>query len=167
MVVTEKMTFRTCCGSHCERNYYRYPPETIDMKKLLNTALIVINLIQPLQAADLSLLIENITDQRGTLYLSVFDSAQDYQADTRALLAAKSRVESETLRLTLHDLPPGQYVIKLFHDANDNGELDTNLLGIPQEGYGFSNNTGRFGPPSFEEASVTVNNDIQTTIRLR
>ncbi|MDZ7756077.1 DUF2141 domain-containing protein [Rhodohalobacter sp.] len=28
----------------------------------------------------------------------------------------------------------------IYHDKNTNGELDTNLSGIPEEAYGFSNN---------------------------
>ena len=45
----------------------------------------------------------------------------------------------------------GTYAVKLFHDANDNGRLDTNWIGIPKERFGFSNNAmGRFGPPDFD-----------------
>ena len=38
------------------------------------------------------------------------------------------------------DIPPGTYAIKLHIDENENGELDTNFLGIPREQYGTSNN---------------------------
>ena len=41
----------------------------------------------------------------------------------------------------------------VIHDANMNGKLDTNLLGIPTEGYGFSNDArGLLGAPSFSAA---------------
>ena len=44
-----------------------------------------------------------------------------------------------------------------FHDENGNGELDTNLFGIPSEGYGFANDPdSTFGPPKFEAAAVNV-----------
>ena len=37
-----------------------------------------------------------------------------------------------------------------------NGKLDTNALGIPKEGYGFSNQAKAwFGAPSFAAASFT------------
>ena len=55
------------------------------------------------------------------------------------------------------DLPPGQYAVNAFHDENGNGELDTNLFGIPTEGYGFANDPRTtFGPPDFEDAAVNV-----------
>ena len=38
------------------------------------------------------------------------------------------------------DIPPGTSAIKLHIDENENGELDTNFLGIPKEQYGTSNN---------------------------
>jgi uncharacterized protein (DUF2141 family) len=30
----------------------------------------------------------------------------------------------------------------VIHDENRNGELDTNMFGIPKEGYGFSSGKG-------------------------
>jgi len=44
-----------------------------------------------------------------------------------------------------------------YHDENENGELDRNVIGIPKERYGYSNNArGLTGPPSFEEAAIPV-----------
>ena len=47
---------------------------------------------------------------------------------------------------------PGYYAVALFGDENENGHFDTNFLGIPVEGYGFSNNpTLYFGPPKLRQ----------------
>ena len=52
-----------------------------------------------------------------------------------------------------------------FHDENGNGELDTNLVGIPSEGYGFANDPViRFGPPDFEAAAVTVGEGSEVAV---
>jgi uncharacterized protein (DUF2141 family) len=59
------------------------------------------------------------------------------------------------------------HAVKLYHDANGNGELDRNMLGLPSEGYGFSNNGGRYGSPAFEEASFTIDGDTRISVRLR
>jgi uncharacterized protein (DUF2141 family) len=46
----------------------------------------------------------------------------------------------------------------VFHDENKDGELDTNILGIPSEDYGFSNNVSSwFGPPSWEKSKFPFN----------
>jgi uncharacterized protein (DUF2141 family) len=53
---------------------------------------------------------------------------------------------------------PGYYAVALFHDENDNHHFDTNWLGIPTEGYGFSNNpTLYFGPPDLSRVRLSVN----------
>lgn len=54
--------------------------------------------------------------------------------------------------IRIENLSPGKYSFKYFHDENNNKKLDTNWLGIPREGFGFSNNPGiGFGPPSAEK----------------
>ena len=58
------------------------------------------------------------------------------------------------------DVMPGTYAIKVFHDTNGNGALDTNIVGMPKEPYGFSNDAmGTFGPPDFGQASFKVGRD--------
>ncbi len=137
------------------------------MKTLVITAAMLSSLCVPAQAADLTMHVTNISEVTGNLYWKIFDSAQSYQSDSDAVMAGTSQVGADSMRLTLHDMPPGEYAVKLFHDANSNGQLDSNLLGIPTEGYGFSNDAGRFGPPEFEEAAVLVDTDIVMTIRVR
>ncbi|TWB41131.1 DUF2141 domain-containing protein [Nitrospirillum pindoramense] len=49
----------------------------------------------------------------------------------------------------------GHYAVALFHDENDNGHFDTTMLGIPAEGYGFSNNpTLYLGPPDLSKVRI-------------
>lgn len=52
---------------------------------------------------------------------------------------------------------PGHYAIALFHDENDNHHFDTTWLGLPAEGYGFSNNPSLVvGPPKLEQTRIPV-----------
>ncbi len=47
---------------------------------------------------------------------------------------------------------PGYYAVALFGDENDNDHFDLTALGIPAEGYGFSNNPRLyFGPPGIDQ----------------
>ncbi len=62
--------------------------------------------------------------------------------------------------IMVENIKPGKYAFKYFHDENKDKKLNTNILGIPKEGYGFSNNAkGKFGPPSFREMIFKVNQD--------
>lgn len=122
---------------------------------------------QAASAADLTVAVTNLKAPTGELRWVLFDSAESYAADEDPVLSARNRVDGDRIRLTVHDLPPGRYAVKLFHDENGNGELDSNVVGLPTEGYGFSNNAGRFGPPSFEDAAVMLEEDLQIDIRVR
>jgi uncharacterized protein (DUF2141 family) len=47
-----------------------------------------------------------------------------------------------------------------------NGKMETNLVGKPTEGYGFSNNvTGKFGPPPFEKWLFEINGDKKILLK--
>lgn len=49
----------------------------------------------------------------------------------------------------------GFYAVALFHDENANGHLDTNFLGIPTEGAGFSRNPTLYvGPPDLAQVRI-------------
>ena len=52
---------------------------------------------------------------------------------------------------------PGTYAIAIYHDENNNHHFDRNFLGLPSEGYGFSNDAPTlFGPPSFAAARIEI-----------
>lgn len=67
------------------------------------------------------------------------------------------------------DIAPGTYALAVIHDENRDGELATNMLGMPKEGYGFSNDAkGTVGAPSFEAASFSYNGQsLNMTIALQ
>ena len=61
------------------------------------------------------------------------------------------------MAVTFEDLPYGTYAITILHDENGNLKVDANFLGIPKEGYGFSNNARNlFRAPKFEEAKFEL-----------
>jgi uncharacterized protein (DUF2141 family) len=66
-------------------------------------------------------------------------------------------IKGGVARGELKDLPPGKYAIACFHDANADGKLNTNMMKLPVEDYGFSNNArGTFGPPAIEAQLVEL-----------
>lgn len=101
--------------------------------------------------------ITNLENNSGQIVLNFTDG------DNKQVKALYGKIADKKCILTISDLKPGKYAFKYFHDENSNKKLDTNLIGIPKEGYGFSNNTyGSFGPPDFKDTIFEVKND--TTI---
>lgn len=138
------------------------------MKELLAIVCMSIFTVAAVEGADLTFTVEDIESVEGALNWVVYNSKESYDGNEDAIFSARVKVSATTMRFTLHDVPPGQVAIKLFHDANGNGELDSNALGIPTEGYGFSNNAGRFGPPAFKDAAIAIDEShSKISVRLR
>ncbi|MEM6730599.1 MAG: DUF2141 domain-containing protein [Myxococcota bacterium] len=112
-------------------------------------------------AAELDVTVEGL-EQKGRLMLAIVDTEAAWDGKEQPLLAIDARVTEDTMRFRL-TLPEGRVAIRLFHDENSNGKLDTNLLGIPREGYGFSNNPRVLGPASFSDAAFVIKGSKTTT----
>ena len=104
----------------------------------------------------------------GTLRMVLCPSADAFNNE-KGCTVKQATATGDVVRVVFNNLPNGTYAIKVFHDVNDNGVLDTNWLGIPTEPYGFSKDAmGTFGPPSFQQASFTVKPGANTTrIRMK
>jgi uncharacterized protein (DUF2141 family) len=90
---------------------------------------------------------------RGAVMILLARSEAEFESDAEAFRNAVVKVENRQAMAVFEDVPYGAYAIKVFHDENDNRELDTNFVGFPKEKFGFSNNAmGRMGPPSYEQA---------------
>ena len=110
--------------------------------------------------------IENIKGKEGKLVIAVFDNEDDYLKND--LLNKEVVVTGKPTELVKLKLPRGEYAIAVFHDINGNKELDKNMVGWPQEAFGFSNKSlGMFGPPSFKETKFTVPSSSPIKVKLK
>ena len=106
------------------------------------------------EGAKLTLTVTDIANHKGNLMIAVHDEAG---YDGQPVTATMKPVSGDTASATFEDLAPGQYAIKLFHDVDGDGEMDTNPFGLPTEPYGFSNNAkGQFGPAKWADAKFEV-----------
>ena len=107
------------------------------------------------QAGTIEVTIEGPKVKKGQLMASIYNSEanfmkQPYRTVTLPVEPGKDLV------LAFNNIPTGTYALAVFHDENNNNELDTNWMGIPREGYGFSNNVRpTFRPANFEESQFT------------
>jgi uncharacterized protein (DUF2141 family) len=119
-------------------------------------------------AAELVITVENIRNAKGDMRISVYSSPAEWpdKSASEHDQAQKARTGSVVFRF---DLPPGTYAANGLHDENGNGKMDTNFLGIPEEGYCFSNNARPvLSAPSFESASFKLSAEgAAITMRMR
>ncbi|BEP67346.1 MULTISPECIES: DUF2141 domain-containing protein [Variovorax] len=118
-------------------------------------------------AADLNLRIADGPAAGATLYVALYNDAASY-AESKALASQTAPLREGKARFVFTDLAPGRYALRVFADENGNGKLDTNLVGMPIERYGFSNDAkGNRGAPDFEAAALRIDADAQAVIHLR
>jgi uncharacterized protein (DUF2141 family) len=133
-------------------------------------AVAAVALAAPAHAADLKIHLVGLRNTQGSLRLSLYNSAETFlQGDKRLANVKIVRIWSNPMLICFASLPPGTYAVTVHHDENNDGQINRNLLGIPREGYGFSNDAqGTVGPPSFAKAAVTLaQTDEVITITLR
>lgn len=109
-------------------------------------------------AADLTVRIEGVRSADGDIRVALHRRADGVDfPDSAGILKAAMRPAGKAGDLVFEGLPPGEYAVAAFHDEDLDGDLNTNLLGMPTEGYGFSNEArGTFGPPGFDAAAFTI-----------
>jgi uncharacterized protein (DUF2141 family) len=101
----------------------------------------------------LLVILKGFENHEGEARLALCPSRENFEADEQAFRSAIVPVSRGTAIVELDSIPEGFYAIKVYHDENENGELDTNFLGAPSEVYGYSNNArGTFGPADWEDA---------------
>jgi uncharacterized protein (DUF2141 family) len=108
----------------------------------------------------LTLEITGLRNDNGNIMLQLFDTNQKVIAERMNGIKDKSCV------ITIDNLNPGKYAVRYYHDENSDRVMQTNMLGKPTEGYGFSNNvTGSFGPPPFEKWLFDITGDKKIELK--
>jgi uncharacterized protein (DUF2141 family) len=119
---------------------------------------------------NLSVELDGLKSQKGQVCFSIFSSNKGFPDNgKRALQAQCVKLATTPQKITFPNLKAGNYAIAVIHDANSDGILNRNVLGIPTEGFGFSNNPIiRTGPPKFVDSAVLVagsSTDIQIQLQ--
>jgi uncharacterized protein (DUF2141 family) len=109
-------------------------------------------------SGDLTLYIQGCRNDKGYLLVSLFNQSSGYPADAqKAFKKIRVPVKKGITVIEWKEIPEGNYAIAVLHDENEDGKMNTSLIGLPKEGYAFSNNAmGLAGPPSFTKASFEI-----------
>ena len=98
--------------------------------------------------------ITEIRNNTGKIMVQVFDERE------KIIDRQMSDIKDKKVIISVNGLKPGKYAVRFYHDENLNQTMETNMVGKPTEGYGFSNNvTGRFAMPPFEKWLFDLNAD--------
>ena len=118
---------------------------------------LLLGLLQPTGggAAELAVTVHEVASEEGHVLVAVC-TAQTFLG-AQCPYTGRTAAAAGPVRVVVRGIEPGAYAVQSFHDANDNLDIDRNLLGLPREGMGFSRDAPmRFGPQRFEDAVVEV-----------
>ena len=120
------------------------------------------------QTGTINVEISGVEDPKGLMSIGLYSDEKGFPDDGKEYKGTDVEVTGQTVVHTFNDVPFGTYAIAIFHDTNSNGKLDKNFLGIPKEGYAFSNNVfGTFGPPDFKDTSFEFAGSKMIRIEMR
>ena len=98
--------------------------------------------------------INNLKSNKGPLYIRILD------VDENPVIVGTSSVVNYSSKISFDSISPGKYAIQFFHDENENQKMDFNLIGIPKERFGSSNDVKPIlGPPKFEKMLFEIYED--------
>ncbi len=116
--------------------------------------------VNSLSAATLDIRINGFKNNTGGSIVYLHNQSSSFpfpSSPENAVSIRTEKITAQSAQLVFSNLKPGRYAVSIIHDENGDGKLQSNFMGIPEEGVGVSNNVhGHFGPPSYDDASFIL-----------
>ena len=103
--------------------------------------------------------VENVRTSKGVIRAGLYKNPDNFTDDPfYSFSIPKDSLEENTIIYHLTAITPGIFAISMLDDNNSNSKMDYTIFGMPQEGFGFSNNAKpkMLKGPDFESCSFTV-----------
>jgi uncharacterized protein (DUF2141 family) len=113
--------------------------------------------------------VANVARDKGVLVCALYDRADNFPSEEDVFASATSTIANGRAVCRFAAVPAGRYAVAAFHDEDADGKLKR-VLGMPREGYGFSNGAqaGVFGPPPFSAAAFPFDGgSLRLPVQLR
>ncbi|MFT7559110.1 MAG: hypothetical protein ACI93R_001014 [Flavobacteriales bacterium] len=134
---------------------------------LFLAGLLAIQVPLAVNAVELKVVVNSLSNAEGKVYLRVWDSEKTWlktQADmirAEKVISADAQNSDRKLEHSF-DLPAGEYAVAVFHDIDGDGELKTNFMGRPVEPIGnTARKQGRMGPPKYEDSVIVLGDELK------
>jgi len=108
-------------------------------------------------AGTLKINISGLKNNKGFIELVIYKNEKNFPKEGAHYKLYKLKIANKQSVLSIKNMPEGTYAIALMHDENSNKKMDKNILGMPKEGFGFSNNPRVvFKEPTYNECKFNV-----------
>ncbi len=134
--------------------------------------IICLGVFSYIHAQTIDVTFTNLESSKGQIVMGLYQDQGTWDKEKPALtkyFPKGANVSGSTLKVTLN-LTPGTWGLSMLDDTNEDYKMNYNWLGLPKEGFGFSNiyHTG-WSKPKFKDFSVTLvaGQRISVTIKVR
>jgi len=119
------------------------------------------------QTYDLVITITGLKSTAGGIQIGLYNNKESFPHVDGQYKLFYFNVNDFSGIYTIRDLPGGEYAVAIFHDKNSDKICNTNFLGVPKEGFGFSKNfKPRFSSPDFKECKIDLDSNMTIAIKL-
>lgn len=118
----------------------------------------------------LTVSVSNIRAAKGEVAITIYpDDPKRFLAPKGKLLRERVPARAPTTGACFYLPAPGFYAIAVYHDANADHDFNRSVVGMPTEGYGFSNDAPtKVGLPGFNTVRFRVPAGAsRTALRMR
>lgn len=124
----------------------------------------------PMSATRLNVTVSNVRSSRGLIAVSLYaDDRRRFLAKRGSLYVGRVPAQAGVTRMCIHLPSTGVYGLAVYHDEDGNRSFKRSGIGLPAEGYAFSNNAPTlFGLPSFGQVRLSVpRSGFETGVKLK
>jgi uncharacterized protein (DUF2141 family) len=114
--------------------------------------------------------VQGLRSDKGLVAVTLYaDDKSKFLVRHGSLYVGRVAAQSPNTRVCIFVPNPGIYALAVYHDEDSSRKFNRNALGMPVEGFGFSNNPPTFfGLPNFGKVRLNVvGNGTSTTIKMR
>ncbi|VXC13799.1 conserved exported hypothetical protein [Flavobacterium sp. 9AF] len=135
------------------------------MKKTIIAACLLLCGYLNAQTYSLEVNMSGFKNNKGKVKVGLYNSEKTFLKAT--FLSLDSSIKNNEAIVVFKNLEKGEYAVSIYHDENNNDEMDKNFMGIPKEDYASSNNAkGTFGPPKYTDAKFNLRDDLKINIAI-
>ncbi len=137
------------------------------MRLIVSLTFFLLTYFSQPQTHNLTIKVTNVKSAKGSIQIGLYNNEEDFPHKGLEFQKLVLKATAPIFTYTIENLPQGEYALALYHDINEDGKINHNLLGVPKESYGFSNNIKPFlSAPAFEKVKFFVRSDTTIIITL-
>jgi len=112
----------------------------------------------PASGTWLNVSVSGVRNGNGVIAVTLYaDDSSKFLIKHGSLYVGRTDASTGVTRACIFVPKPGIYALALYHDENRDGRFDRTSVGLPAEGYGFSNNPATLaGLPTFKSVRLNV-----------